>query len=263
MGIAQEIIRIFSNGQTSQRDPIRTQENRLITLTRIDSLFYVADNLGAFHRVDLNNKTVDQILRIDGKEYNLSTFSGSFAGLAKENRKVILFSKAYELVQKNKNTEDISEILKEESIFKFLFEYVFGDPPNTQQIDHNKNYERYDRERIKHKFALRQKNNLTSTMIDDIKKDYNEYDDRAIKNNLAFLQKNNLNFTMTAVKDFNENAKVYFYQACRNCIESLKDLNIDDDSYYDKLNVAFETLLIIARKLKTFQKVQSDLSKSS
>ena len=242
MDIAQQVLRIFSNGQFSQRDPIATEENKLITLTRGDSLFYVYDSLGAFHRVDLNNKTVDQILRIDGKEYNLSRFSGSLKGLANDDNKASLFSRAYRLVQENKDTldnqkkeiEDISEILKQDSIFKFLFEYIDidGDQPNNQEIDSIKNY-------------------------------YKEFQVEIIEQNVTFLQNNNLNFTMNAVQSFNENAKLYFYQACLNCIKSLKDLNINDVSYYDKLNVAFETLLIIARKLKTFQEVQSDLSKIS
>lgn len=242
MDIAKEIIRILSNGQTSQRDPIQTKENPLINLRIVDRLLYVSDNLGTLHRVDLNNETVDQILKIDGKEYNLSRFSGSLKGLAKDNTKISLFSRAYKLVQENKDTldnqkneiEDISEILKQDSIFKFLFEYIDidGDQPNNQQIDSIKNY-------------------------------YQQYKVEQIEKHLTFLQKNNLNFTMTAVQSFNKNAKLYFYQACLNCIKSLKDLNIDDNSYYDKLNVAFETLLIIARKLKTFQEVQSDLSKDS
>jgi len=242
MDIAKEIIRILSNGQTSQRDPIQTKENPLINLRIVDRLLYVSDNLGTLHRVDLNNETVDQILKIDGKEYNLSRFSGSLKGLANDDNKASLFSRAYRLVQENKDTldnqkkeiEDISEILKQDSIFKFLFEYIDidGDQPNNQEIDSIKNY-------------------------------YKEFQVEIIEQNVTFLQNNNLNFTMNAVQSFNENAKLYFYQACLNCIKSLKDLNINDVSYYDKLNVAFETLLIIARKLKTFQKVQSDLSKSS
>jgi len=242
MDIAKEIIRILSNGQTSQRDPIQTKENPLINLRIVDRLLYVSDNLGTLHRVDLNNETVDQILKIDGKEYNLSRFSGSLKGLANDDNKASLFSRAYRLVQENKDTldnqkkeiEDISEILKQDSIFKFLFEYIDidGDQPNNQEIDSIKNY-------------------------------YKEFQVEIIEQNVTFLQNNNLNFTMNAVQSFNENAKLYFYQACLNCIKSLKDLNIDDDSYYDKLNVAFETLLIIARKLKTFQEVQSDLSKIS
>ena len=230
MDIANAILNQLSKGLTSLRDPIPTPENPLITFTR--SPLYVDDNLGALHRVNLNNKTVDQILKIDGKEYNLSTFSGSLKGLANDNTKISLFSKAYQLVKKNKDTEDISEILKQESIFKFLFEYIIGDKPQTKEID-------------------------------DIKNDYEQYNDEIIKNNLAVLQNNNLNFTMKDVQTINDNAKLYFYQACLNCIESLKDLNIDDDSDYNKMNVAFETLLIIARKLKTFQEVQSNLSKDS
>jgi hypothetical protein len=242
MDIAKEIIRILSNGQTSQRDPIQTKENPLINLRIVDRLLYVSDNLGTLHRVDLNNETVDQILKIDGKEYNLSRFSGSLKGLANDDNKASLFSRAYRLVQENKDTldnqkkeiEDISEILKQDSIFKFLFEYIDidGDQPNNQEIDSIKNY-------------------------------YKEFQVEIIEQNVTFLQNNNLNFTMNAVQSFNENAKLYFYQACLNCIKSLKDLNINDVSYYDKLNVAFETLLIIARKLKTFQEVQSDLSKIS